>query len=279
MKTIRTALVSVGASVMAAGVLIGSAFASAGQTQPQPGQPQPDSVVAVVAGAQGLPFVPADQRPLCGTYWEVRSSVPCMTVPLPVPPLDPNTPVYAVGGGQFLSDETAGQLISPQAHYNRRALNNGAPAAILQAQVDELQGFVAQIQAAQFSAPSRLNGQMSALDADIPPVPGGGSGTNDSQGGVTFNGRTPGTNDLWLEARSRSVTNSTTALVIHPPWGVTNGVYDLYSTTNLVPAWWNWVLRCAPGQTNLTLTNRTAPIEFFILGLTNDTDGGGMSDA
>ncbi|MCX5682084.1 MAG: hypothetical protein NT049_00130, partial [Planctomycetota bacterium] len=64
-----------------------------------------------------------------------------------------------------------------------------------------------------------------------------------------------------------------------PPWNVTNGVYDLFSTTNLVPSWWNWVLRCAPGQTNITLTNMPLPMEFFILGLTNDTDGGGLSDA
>jgi len=75
------------------------------------------------------------------------------------------------------------------------------------------------------------------------------------------------------------MTNTTASLVIHPPWNVTNGVYDLFSTTNLAPAWWDWILRCAPGQTNLTITNLTEPQEFFILGLTNDLDGGGLSDA
>ena len=59
---------------------------------------------------------------------------------------------------------------------------------------------------------------------------------------------------------------------------MTNGVYDLFSTTNLVPAWWNWVLRCAPGQTNLTLTNLMLPMEFFTLGPTNSTDSGQLSD-
>ena len=60
---------------------------------------------------------------------------------------------------------------------------------------------------------------------------------------------------------------------------VTNGVYDLFSTTNLASPWWNWVLRSIPGKTNLTVTNLTQPVDFFILGLTNDTDGGGLSDA
>ena len=85
------------------------------------------------------------------------------------------------------------------------------------------------------------------------------------------------TNDLWLQIAQ--MTNSTVSLVIHSPWDVTNGVYDLFATTNLAPSAWQWVLRCAPGQTNLTVTNLTTPNEFFILGLTNDNDGDGLSDA
>ena len=81
---------------MSARILIVTAFLSAGQTQLQSSQQQPDSVVAVVADTQGLPFVPADQRPF-GTYWEVQNSLPCLTVPLPWPPSDPSTPVYAIG--------------------------------------------------------------------------------------------------------------------------------------------------------------------------------------
>jgi len=85
------------------------------------------------------------------------------------------------------------------------------------------------------------------------------------------------TNFLWLEFALK--TNSTAYLVIHPPWNVTNGVYDLFAATNLAPAWWERVLRCAPGQTNLTVTNLAAETGFFILGLTNDADGGGISSA
>jgi hypothetical protein len=68
-------------------------------------------------------------------------------------------------------------------------------------------------------------------------------------------------------------------LVINTPWNVTNGVYDLFYTTNLAPSAWQWLGRCAPGQTNLTVNGLGDPQGFFILGLTNDTDGDGLTDA
>ena len=86
------------------------------------------------------------------------------------------------------------------------------------------------------------------------------------------------TNDLWLEVVS--VSNATACLVIHVPWNVTNGVYDLFYTTNLTPpSTWICLSRCAPGQTNFVVTNLADPRGFFILGLTNDVDGDGLTDA
>ena len=80
-------LLSAGAKLLTAGMLVATAFLSAGQTQLQSSQQQqPDSVVAVVADTQGLPSVPAHQRPPFGTYWGVCNSLPCLTVPLPCPP-------------------------------------------------------------------------------------------------------------------------------------------------------------------------------------------------
>lgn len=89
------------------------------------------------------------------------------------------------------------------------------------------------------------------------------------------------TNDLWLEMAGVTNTgpNQTAGLVIHPPWNVSAGVYDLFATTNLAPGIWQWGLRCASGQTNLIVTNLAGPTEFFILGLTNDADGDFLSDA
>ncbi len=115
-------------------------------------------------------------------------------------------------------------------------------------------------------------GGMQAM-ADIePPGGGGGGGGNIQPQGLAA----PTTNDLWLQEQ---MTNTTAYLVINPPWNVTNGVYDLFYTTNLTPpSTWVWVMRCAPGQTNLTVTVGD-PQGFFILGLTNDADGDGLTDA
>jgi hypothetical protein len=253
-------------------------FTSTGQAQ---SQTEPDSVVALVADAQGLPFVPAENRPVAGTYWEVRNSLPCVTVPLPCPPFDPNTPVYALGGGHFLADETAGTLIPPlPAQYRRRTLGTADYAAIAQAQVGELQELAAQFQAWQQNLELRRNSSMSMLESEPPPVPGGeGGGTNVWYGGGTVEGPVPGTNDFYFGGISISVSNATAILTIHHPETNTTGVYDLYSTTNLVPAWWSFVRRCDPGQTSVVISNLTAASQFYILGTTNDSDQGGMSDA
>lgn len=79
--------------------------------------------------------------------------------------------------------------------------------------------------------------------------------------------------DLYLKIAS--VTNSaagrTAAVVIHPPEGETNAVFDLFVTTNLsarVPGLngtnWQWVLRGEPGQTNLVVTEMTAEQCYFL---------------
>ena len=108
---------------------------------------------------------------------------------------------------------------------------------------------------------------MSTLDGDGPPLPpGGGGGTNDDFNGATRYGPTPTTNDLWLELRSVSMATGAANLVIHPPWNVTSGVYELLYCTNLAPPIsWQWLLRTDPGQTNLTVYNATDPQGFYRL--------------
>ena len=235
---------------------------------PTSGQQQSDSVVAIVAEAQGLPLVAAYQWPLCGSLWIASNSLPCLIPPLPCPPADPGTPVYALGPNQFLADQTAGPLTGPlPPPYRDRALSAADYAAIVQAQADELQSFVGRLQARQASA------QMGALDMDYPPLPpGDDGGTNVWDGGtLPMGGTPPGTNDLWLQLLSEDPTNATAALVIHPPWNVSNGVYDLLYCTNLIPpAAWQWLLRTAPGQTNLPAVSAAPPQRFYRLGLPND---------
>lgn len=79
------------------------------------------------------------------------------------------------------------------------------------------------------------------------------------------------TNDLWLEIIQ--MTNTTADLVIHPPWDVTNGVYDLYFRTNLnlnptssFNSQWSRIQRTTPGQTNIVVTNLLSDQGFFRIG-------------
>jgi len=119
-------------------------------------------------------------------------------------------------------------------------------------------------------------------DIDYPPSPGDGDGgTNVYNPAGDFQPFIPTTNDLWLEITGTTNTGTgiTAYLVIHPPWNVNNGVWDIFATANLAPTAWQWVFRSAPGQTNVTITGLAYPNEFFIAASTNDTDGDGLSDA
>lgn len=120
-------------------------------------------------------------------------------------------------------------------------------------------------------------------DVDYPLSPGGtnGGGTNVYNPPVFQQLDLPTTNDLWLEiaGTTNAGTTTTASVIIHPPWNVTEGVWDVFATTNLVRTAWQWVYRCNPGQTNLVLTGLAYPNEFFVAASTNDTDGDGLSDA
>ena len=107
---------------------------------------------------------------------------------------------------------------------------------------------------------------------------GGGGGTNIS---FSSNFQVMTTNDLWLQITGTTNTGAgiTASLVIHSPWNVTNGIYDLFATSNLLSTTWQYLGRCSPGQTNLTVTGLIGDIGFFRLGTTNDTDGDGLTDA
>ena len=165
--------------VLVPGMLVVSFFSSPSPAQAQTSPPQPDSVVAIVADAQGLPFVPPSQRPRGGVYWEVRAWFPSQPMPLPCPPHDPTTPVYGIGGNDYLVDGTGGELLAPTAwSFAYRALGTTNPAVVLQAEVAALQDFVAQVQARNLSAQLGLNSRTST-----PNVLEGLQG-----GGVTFNG-------------------------------------------------------------------------------------------
>jgi len=119
-----------------------------------------------------------------------------------------------------------------------------------------------------YSAPlmsSRMAGGR-MMDGLAPPGDGN-YGTSDYE--FTFTAPVYTTNDLWLKITGK--TNATALLTIHPPWNVTNGVYDLYYRTNLLPPeTWSWLLRSFAGQTNLMVNNATDAQGFYRLGPPND---------
>lgn len=118
-------------------------------------------------------------------------------------------------------------------------------------------------------------------DVDFPPSPGGGDGDTNVYTPSFQPMALPTTNDLWLEitGTTNTGTSITAYITIHPPWNITNGVWDIFATTNLAPTAWQWVFRSAPGQTNAVITGLAYPNEFFTAASTNDTDGDGLSDA
>jgi hypothetical protein len=79
-------------------------------------------------------------------------------------------------------------------------------------------------------------------------------------------------NQLWLSITN--VTNGDATLIIHPPSGLDNGVFDLLFRTNpLPPDSWHFVLRTLPGQTNLTVSNAVGPEGFYALGKADSSQG------
>jgi len=127
-----------------------------------------------------------------------------------------------------------------------------------------------------------------SMDGSSPPFPG--DGTNGSGGGVGFSGLGGpifGTNDLNLNIVGLSSAHDLSYLVIYPPWNETNGVWDMFGTTNLAFSVgglnltnWVWVLRTGIWQTNVTATNFSITDQsYFRLGTMLDSDGDGLTDA
>ena len=243
--------------------------------------PPPDSIVSAVADEKGLPLVPPGEVPRFGTFWTFFPGAGSGITP-PFPCLcDSNLPVYEIAEGQFLVDGSS----RVQAEWNTtqasRLTVRSSVADTVTAQANALMNLVDWLQGIEQDRQLRLLARAAGMDVPLPGDEGFGGGTNGY--GASYAAQVFTTNDLWLQITGTSNGNSgttiTSYLTIHTPWNVTNGVYDLFATTNLAPSAWRWVMRCDPGQTNLIVTNLTTPQEFFILGLTNDTDGGGLTDA
>jgi len=157
---------AVGIIILAAAILADTLTIRA-QDQSQPAQAQSNSVVAIVADAEGFPTVPNNQLPLFGTYWTVLSYTPFSIAPVPYAPLDPTQGVYSMGNNSYLVDVPTAQLPASQ-QYGNRALSQAEATSIVQAQATALLNLIEQIQTAQSADASATmsRGGMMRMDDD-----------------------------------------------------------------------------------------------------------------
>ena len=241
----------------------------------------------LAAATKQLSVVPPQNLPYNGTYWLVTRDGGFL-IPFPgLPDLAENTPVFSLGSpGQFLVDATGG--VAPQPNW-RQAQRGVTAASLLDQQSKAVLDLITQVQAAyaaeQAAAAKKLatTGLLS-LSAVGPPMPGDGTGDTNviipDDLGLNLSGF--GSNDLWLQI---FMTNRALArLLINTP--DTNGIYDVYATSNLnllVPGLnltnWTQLTRTAFNQTNVLVTNLWADMGFFRLGTMLDSDSDGLPDA
>jgi len=193
----------------------------------------------LVGGAANQTAAPLASVPATGTFFSATLNVP----PWPMDWLPPQVPVYAWEGSSnvFIVDDRG---------WDYSASGNAMFAAAAQ------------------------SSRMGTMELSGPPTPGDtNSGGTNSGGGISMPMRKYTTNDLYLEI-TVTLKGMPSNLLIHTPWYVTNGVYNVLTTTNLAPPIaWQWFTNTASGQTNITLTNTTEPQRFFALGATNSSAG------
>ena len=165
-KTISVLLLSLGLFKPASGfaqmlsVQSGSAIDIA-----QPAQP--DSIVQIVADSQGLvQLAPAD-LPIIGggTFWWVMPGGDA--VPAPCLPLDLSGAVYQIADGQYLVDETGGQVGVNTRRFGLQAqATSSTVASEVASQADAVVNLITQVQTAASNQQARAT--MQAMGMDVP---------------------------------------------------------------------------------------------------------------
>lgn len=190
----------------------------------------PDSIVQIAAESQGLTQVaPADLPIIGGTYWWVMPGG--FAVPAPYMPLDSSV-VYQVADGQFLVDDTGGQVVVNTRQFGSQAqATSSTIASALAAQADAVVNLITQIQTRAANQQTRMMAR--AMGMDIPsPGDGGDSGDGGDYSPMFGSSYTIDTNALWLE-----ITNVSGGLAYLNLHNATNQVYAIWSTTNLLTSW------------------------------------------
>ncbi len=217
----------------------------------------PDSIVQITADAMGLEPVAYAAVPRGGTYWWVTPSG--AAAPLPFPPLDRIVPIYTIADGQFLVDDTGGQVAQRALRWNVTQSRSSSQTV---SAVDRLGNAVAdlieQIQQTHFE-------RTMMMSLGFPSPGEGGGGTNGGDYG-NYSTYTIDTNLLWLEITN--VSNGWSYLNLHSGTNAfsTNQVFAIWTKTNLLDANWTIEKEVWPSDPNcqpFTMQNFDRPILFF----------------
>jgi hypothetical protein len=213
---------------------------------------QADSIVQIAAESQGLTQVaPADLPIIGGTFWWVMPGG--FAVPAPCLPSDASV-VYQVADGQFLVDDTGGQVVVNVRQFGLQAETaSSTVASAIAAQADAVVNLIMQIQTT--AANQQARATMQAMGMDVP-SPGDDGSTNGGDGSSPMfsSSYSIDTNALWLEITN--VSNGWSYLNLH---NGTNQVYAIWSTTNLSTPFANWQVETEVWPTNGTVIPTVTP--------------------
>jgi len=206
----------------------------------------PDSIVQVVADSQNLSLVSPGQAPRYGTFWWILPSG--IAVPTPCPPQnDLTAPIYQLAAGQFLVDQTGGQIPAIPRRFGMQAqTTSGTAISGLDMEADTVMNLILRVQTTAANAQMGMMSRAMGMNSGPPgfgDTGDGGDGTNNFYSD-SFNYKVP-TNGLWLEITN--ISNGYAWLNLH---NATNLVYEILSKTDLTAAGWNIEAALWPTDTN-----------------------------
>jgi hypothetical protein len=203
----------------------------------------PDSIVQITADAQGLSLVSPGQAPRTGTFWWILPSG--TAVPAPCPPQnDLFAPIYQLAAGQFLVDQTGGQIPAIPRRFGMQAQTTGSTAVSgLEMEADTVMSLITRVQMAAASQQMRMMGMNLPMPGD-----GGGDDSGGTNGSSPYGFHyTPPTNGLWLEITN--VSGGLAYLNLHNATDA-GGVYEIFSKIDLSAPSWNIETDLWPTDTN-----------------------------
>jgi hypothetical protein len=197
---------------------------------------------------KGLQLVLPEQVPAFGTFWWVVPGGAAL--PTPCPPPDLSGAIYQIADGQFLVDETGGQVVVKQRRLGLQAqVTSSIVASAAVSQADALVNLITQVQTA--SESQEIQTLSLAMGLDVP-MPGDGSGDGTGTNSSDATGYTVpdyGSN-LWLEPTN--VSNGRVNGLIHNSAPLVP--YTLFSMQSLPwPAWNTEATFYGSGTTNSTV--------------------------